>query len=165
MIYMAFDLLYLEGDDLRGSALKHRKATLKAVVETLPGDSIIRFSDHLDGDGETVLAHACKLGLEGIISKRTDLGYRSGRGEHWLKAKCVLGQEFVVMGYVPSTAAGNAIGSLVVGYYEKGKLVHAGRAGTGFSEEESVRLRKDSIRSRPRAPLSRQNFRPAPRKA
>jgi bifunctional non-homologous end joining protein LigD len=143
MIYMAFDLLYLEGVDLRGSTLKHRKAALKAIVDTLPGDSIVRFSDHLDGDGETVLAHACKLGLEGIISKRTDLGYRSGRGEHWLKAKCVLGQEFVVLGYVPSTAAGNAIGSLVVGYYEKGKLVHAGRAGTGFSEEESVRLRKD----------------------
>jgi bifunctional non-homologous end joining protein LigD len=91
-------------------------------------------------DGDVVLAHACRMGLEGIISKRIDLPYASGRGEHWLKSKCVLRQEFVIIGYVPSTAMSKAVGSLILGYYEKGKLIHAGRAGTGYSGEDASAL-------------------------
>jgi bifunctional non-homologous end joining protein LigD len=85
--------------------------------------------------------HACKLGLEGIVSKRKDLPYRSGRGGHWLKIKCVQAQELVILGYVPSTAAADMVGSLVLGYYEDGKLVHAGRVGTGWSHKLSRTLR------------------------
>jgi bifunctional non-homologous end joining protein LigD len=78
---------------------------------------------------------ACQLGLEGIISKRRDRPYRSGRGEDWLKIKCTERQEFVVGGYVPSTVSARAVGSLVLGYYEGGELKHAGKTGTGFTAE------------------------------
>jgi bifunctional non-homologous end joining protein LigD len=102
----------------------------------------VRFSDHLEGEGHQILQHACKLGLEGIVSKRIDLAYVSGRGEHWIKTKCVEGQEFVILGYVPSTTLPGAVGSLVLGYFERGRLIHAGRAGTGFSAEQAASLRR-----------------------
>jgi bifunctional non-homologous end joining protein LigD len=140
LAYFVFDLLYIEGVDLRGATLEQRKDLLKALLETLPPATIVQYSDHMAEDGEIVLAHACRMGLEGIISKRIDLPYSSGRGEHWLKSKCVLSQEFVVVGYVPSTAVSKSIGSLVLGYYDKGRLVHAGRAGTGFSQERAAEL-------------------------
>src|SRR5262249_39367843 len=89
--------------------------------------------EHFEGDGATLRAHACQMGLEGIVSKRVNEPYRSGRGEHWIKSKCVERQEFVILGYVPSTVTRSSVGSLVVGYYEDGKLIYAGRAGTGFS--------------------------------
>ena len=85
-----------------------------------------------------MLEHACRLGLEGIVSKRKDLPYRAGRGDHWLKAKCVLRQEFVILGYVPSTAAKAAVGSLLLGYHDDGKLLYAGRVGTGYSAEQAT---------------------------
>ena len=142
MAYFAFDLLYYEGTDLRRVPLQERRRILRELLDTLPADSVVKFSDHLQDDGGDVLLHACKLGLEGIVSKRIDLPYISGRGEHWIKAKCVEGQEFVVLGYVPSTALKGAIGSLVLGYYDGHELVHAGRAGTGFSLDQAVDLRK-----------------------
>jgi bifunctional non-homologous end joining protein LigD len=81
----AFDLIELNGDDLRRDPLQVRKATLASIVaKTSPG---IRFNEHLEGDGPTVFAHACKLGLEGIVSKRKDSHYRSGRSPDWLKMK------------------------------------------------------------------------------
>jgi bifunctional non-homologous end joining protein LigD len=83
------------------------------------------------------------LGLEGIISKRKDLPYRPGRGHHWFKAKCMLSQEFVILGYVPSTAASGAVGALALGYYLDGKLAYAGRVGTGWSADLAKSLRKE----------------------
>src|SRR5215471_8839282 len=81
----AFDLIELNGDDLRRDPLEGRKATLASIVaKASPG---IRFNEHMEGDGPTVFAHACKLGLEGIVSKRKDSGYRSGRSPDWLKMK------------------------------------------------------------------------------
>jgi bifunctional non-homologous end joining protein LigD len=142
MAYFAFDLLYCEGRDLRAVRLDRRRETLHEILEALPSTSVVKFSDHVEGDGGNVLAHACRLGLEGIVSKRIDLPYLSGRGEHWVKTKCVLGQEFVIIGYVPSTALPGAVGSLVLGYYDNGRLVHAGRAGTGFSLDQAKALRK-----------------------
>ena len=109
----------------------------------LPPTSPIRFSEHLEADGPTMLAHTCRLGLEGIISKRKDLPYRPGRGHHWFKAKCMQSQEFVILGYVASTAAAGAIGSLALGYYADGKLAYAGRVGTGWSEALAKSLRKE----------------------
>jgi bifunctional non-homologous end joining protein LigD len=89
-----------------------------------------------------MLRHACRMGLEGIVSKRKDLPYRSGRGDHWLKIKCTQAQEFVILGYVPSTAGAGFVGSLALGYYDHGKLAYAGRVGTGWTRELSRSLRE-----------------------
>jgi bifunctional non-homologous end joining protein LigD len=132
-LYFVFDLMHCNGYDLTRTPLGDRKDLLHTIVSGLAPDSPVRFSEHLDVDGPTMLAHACRMGLEGIVSKRTDLGYRLGRSDSWLKAKCQKSQEFVILGYVRSTAASGAVGSLVLGYYDRGKLVYAGRVGTGWS--------------------------------
>jgi len=141
-VYYAFDLLYCNGIDLRGVVLKERKRVLAGILAAAPSSFAVRYNDHLKVGGETILVQACRLGLEGIVSKREDSAYVSGRGEHWVKSKCMLRQEFVIVGFVPSAAVKNAIGSVVLAYYEAGQLVHAGRAGTGFSAAESRSLRK-----------------------
>jgi bifunctional non-homologous end joining protein LigD len=143
LVYYVFDILYLEGSDLRPVPLIDRKALLRQLLGALPASANVRYSDHLDDGGEAMFEHACRLGLEGIVSKRRDLPYRSGRGDHWLKRKCVLGQEFVIGGYVASTASKGAVGSLAVGYYDDGALIYAGRVGTGFSEETSRLLARE----------------------
>jgi bifunctional non-homologous end joining protein LigD len=147
--YFAFDLLYCEGFDLTKATLLDRKDLLAQVIAGLPQNSPIRFSEHLEADGPTMLAHSCRFGLEGIVSKRKDLPYRPGRGDHWLKAKCMQSQEFVILGYLASTAASGAVGSLPLGYYADGKLVYAGRVGTGWSADVATSLRKelDKIKS------------------
>jgi bifunctional non-homologous end joining protein LigD len=136
-----FDLLYLDGFDLTGVTLLDRKSLLERFLRRAPAGSPLRYSEHSDENGATMLKHACRMGLEGIVSKRKDLPYRSGRGEHWLKIKCVQAQEFVILGYVPSTSGADMVGSLVLGYYEDRKLVHAGRVGTGWSHRLSRSLR------------------------
>ncbi|KQV28396.1 DNA ligase [Rhizobium sp. Root1203] len=129
-VFYAFDLLYLDGDDLRGAALTDRKNLLEKL---LSGDGgMLRYSTHFTENGARVLDHARLLGLEGVISKRADSTYTSGRTGDWIKSKCSDRQEFVIGGYVPSTATKNAIGSLAMGYYKDGKLKHAGRVGTGY---------------------------------
>ena len=102
----------------------------------------MRFSEHLDVSADELLQHACRLGLEGIISKQADSKYISSRSGHWIKSKCNLRQEFVIVGYMPSTATRAAIGSLVLGYYDGSALVHAGRVGTGYSNELARDLMK-----------------------
>jgi bifunctional non-homologous end joining protein LigD len=87
LVYYAFDLLYLDGFDLRRAALIERKRVLAGLLSGA-GLNLIRFCEHIEGDGATVLEHACKLGLEGIVSKRADAPYRSGTRPEWLKAKC-----------------------------------------------------------------------------
>ena len=131
LVYYAFDLLHLDGYDLRDAPLIARKTLLEAIVGS--GTGPVRYSGHFDEDGEIVLRHACRLGLEGIVSKLRTSPYRAGRGKSWTKAKCLGRQEFVVAGFVPSTATPNAIGSLVLGVYEHDALHHVGRVGTGFS--------------------------------
>jgi bifunctional non-homologous end joining protein LigD len=132
-VYYVFDLLYLNGEDLRKAALADRKAALRLLFDDLPQGGAIRFSDHLEEDGATLVRHACRMGLEGIISKRADRPYRSGRGDDWVKSKCTQRQELVIAGYLPSSAIKKAVGSLVMGVYEAGKLVPVGRVGTGFT--------------------------------
>lgn len=131
--YFVFDLMHCDGYDLTRATLLHRKEILQTIIAGLKPDSPVRLSEHLDVDGPVVLAHSCRMGLEGIVSKRKDQGYRSGRSDHWLKAKCQQSQEFVILGYVRSTAASRAVGSLALGYYDGGELVYAGRVGTGWS--------------------------------
>jgi bifunctional non-homologous end joining protein LigD len=139
--YFLFDILYCEGFDLTACPLGERKALLARVLERGAHEAL-RYSEHLDADGPTVFEHACRLGLEGIVSKRVDLPYRAGRGDHWLKQKGVLRQEFILLGYVPSTAAKAAVGALLLGYNDDDrKLRYAGRVGTGFSADQATALR------------------------
>ncbi|KGJ12413.1 DNA ligase D (plasmid) [Paracoccus versutus] len=129
--FYAFDLLYLDGYDLCRVPLVERKALLARLLGQEGG--ILRFSTHFDEGGALVLRHACRLSLEGIVSKLRDGPYRAGRGRAWIKSKCSARQEFVVAGYVPSSVSRRAIGSLILGVYEQGGLQHVGRVGTGFS--------------------------------
>jgi bifunctional non-homologous end joining protein LigD len=152
MRYYAFDLLYLDGYDLTQVPLVERKALLQTALSGVPAKSPIRYSEHLETDGPTMLEHSCRLGLEGIISKRKDSPYRSGRGEAWLKSKCRESQEFVILGYVPSTAATKSVGSLALGYYDNGKIQYAGRVGTGWSTAVAAALWKDLDKLRAKKP-------------
>ncbi len=133
MTFYAFDLLYLAGRDLRPLPLRDRKA---ALAKLFPPGGALRVSEPIEGEGPVVARHACRLGLEGIVSKRADRPYRSGRGDDWLKTKCTARQDLVVAGYAPSTVAKRAVGSLVLGAYDaSGAFVHVGRAGTGFTAD------------------------------
>jgi bifunctional non-homologous end joining protein LigD len=143
LVFYVFDLLHLNGRDLTKLKLSDRKALLGEVMKSAPEGGPLRYSAHFDQNGDLMLKHICRLSAEGIISKRADAPYRSGRVGDWLKIKCANRQEFVVIGMTPSTAATKAIGSLVLGYYDKGKLVYAGRVGTGFSSELTRELFRD----------------------
>jgi bifunctional non-homologous end joining protein LigD len=134
--YWAFDLLFLNGEDLRETPLVSRKATLKKLFGARPPPPL-RFSEHMTEDGEVFRRHVCKLGLEGAISKLAASRYRSDRTGAWVKSKCIGGQEFVIAGYALSTAAKNAIGALALGVYEKGELRYVGRVGTGFTQQSA----------------------------
>ena len=147
MTYYVFDLLHLDGYDLRKAPLVARKALLARIVG--PATGPVRFSEHFEESGELVLQHACRLGLEGVVSKMRDSAYRSGRGKSWVKSKCSQRQEFVVGGFTPSTASAKAIGSLALGVYEGEALHYVGRVGTGFSASvaRDLQARLDSMRA------------------
>ncbi|MDO9638425.1 MAG: DNA ligase D [Pseudotabrizicola sp.] len=129
--FYAFDLIYLDGFDLRAVPLVRRKALLEQAL-TEAGQTL-HYSTHFDEGGALVLRHACRLSLEGIVSKLADAPYRSGRAKSWIKSKCSARQEFVIGGYTPSSTSRQAIGSLVLGVYEGDALQHVGRVGTGFT--------------------------------
>ncbi|MEI2807171.1 DNA ligase D [Albidovulum sp.] len=145
--FYGFDLMHLDGHDLRAVPLVGRKEMLERLLAEAPGP--LRYSGHFAESGEMVLRHACRLSLEGIVSKLRDSRYGEGRGKAWIKSKCSARQEFVIGGYVPSTAARDAVGSLALGVFEDGRLVHVGRVGTGFSAAVARDLyrRLDRIRS------------------
>jgi bifunctional non-homologous end joining protein LigD len=130
-LFYVFDLLYLDGFDLRSLPLIERKRLLEQLVSA--NDGIVRYSNHFDENGALVLRHACRLSLEGVISKLRNAPYRTGRAKSWIKSKCSARQEFVIAGFVPSTVSRKAIGSLVLGVYDGGEFHHVGRVGTGFT--------------------------------
>jgi len=132
-VYYVFDLLHLDGQDLTGESLLTRKAALQKLLKNAEPDGIIRYSDHFDIPGSQMLEHACTLNLEGVISKRRDAPYRSGRSDDWIKSKCHQNQELVVLGYKDASHIKGAVGALVLGYYKNGELKYAGRSGTGYS--------------------------------
>ncbi|MEO8377317.1 MAG: DNA ligase D, partial [Candidatus Sumerlaeota bacterium] len=134
--YFAFDLIYLNGMDLRGVPLGTRKELLRHLLsETDFGNDNIRFGAHIDGHGNDVLAESCRLGMEGIISKRTDSFYEAFRTRDWLKIKCTKRQEMVVGGWSDPEGSRTFFGSLLLGYYDDdGSFIYAGRMGTGFNE-------------------------------
>jgi bifunctional non-homologous end joining protein LigD len=132
-VYYAFDLLYLNGYDLRKSPLIERKALLSSLIQGTNG--LVRYSDHYQGAGEDLFNSACKYALEGIISKRIDRPYTSGRTSDWLKIKCLSSQEFVIGGYTDPSGSRTGFGALLVGVYENRNLVYCGRVGTGYTDK------------------------------
>ena len=139
-LMFAFDLLYLDGRDLRGEPLLARKRTLAELLAGQPHDFPIHYSEHLLQDGPAMYRQARAMGLEGIVSKRRDCPYRSGRSEDWLKIKSTHRQEFVIAGYAPHANSARAVGSLILAEYRDGKLTHVGRAGTGFTARTAREL-------------------------
>jgi len=137
LLYYAFDLLYVDGHDLTGLPLIERKQRL-ARVATPRGP--IRLADYVIDEGPDYFLQACELQLEGIVSKRVDRPYISGRGGDWLKAKCLNRQEFVIGGYTPPSGSRRHFGALLVGYFDGQKLLYAGRVGTGFSDDTLASL-------------------------
>jgi len=137
VIYYLFDLLWVDGDDLRGLPLTERKDRLRDAIDFADP---LRYSDHLEEDGELALRAACEQGLEGLIAKRSASPYVAGRSREWLKFKCVLEQEFVVIGWTDPQRSRTGIGALLVGYQQDGTLRYAGKVGTGFNQRELDRL-------------------------
>ena len=135
LVFYAFDILFEGGEDLRPRPLAERKARLQKVLERV-GPSRFRYVDHFDSGGDAVLKSACSLHLEGVVSKRLDAPYTSGRSDSWTKSKCRGGQEVVVAGWTSDDAG--ALRSLIAGVNRDGKLVHVGRIGTGFGREKAA---------------------------
>jgi bifunctional non-homologous end joining protein LigD len=133
LIYFVFDILFLEGADLRGEKLSRRKELLEAFLHRskLPH---YRYVDHFAVDGETMLQSACKSGLEGIVSKRLDAPYRSGRSDLWTKEKCRGGQEIVIGGW---WGGPSKLRSILAGAWRGNDFLYMGRVGTGFNSENS----------------------------
>ena len=133
LAYYAFDLLELDGEDLTSKPLLERKANLRKLLGTLPGRSIVTYSEHVRGSGQEVLDAMCRNGGEGIVSKKANSVYRGRRTTSWLKIKCTKRQEFVIGGFTPSDKRGREFASLLVGTFENGELKYRGRVGSGFS--------------------------------
>jgi len=150
MVYFAFDLLHLNGRNLRGLPLLQRKEILEELLSQSDPGGAFRFCEHIKARGDIVFAKASELGAEGIVSKLVVAPYTSGRGNTWLKMKSTIKQEFVIGGFTPVSKTGNGIGSLLLGYYDSGKLLYAGRCGTGFSHaiERMLRIRLDALAQR-----------------
>ncbi len=134
LVYYAFDLLFLDGVDLRGSALESRKQLLAKALGDAPAN--IRLSEHRVGGGKGFFSQACGLKLEGIISKRRHSLYSGTRNPDWIKVKCLNTEEFVIIGYTEPQRSRVGFGALLVGYYTpSGELKYAGKVGTGYSRE------------------------------
>jgi len=136
--YFIFDVLYADGQDLRPRPLAERKQVLQGLLGY--GDEL-RFTEHRTGDGTGYFAEACRMGWEGLIAKLADAPYRSGRTKDWLKFKCESGQEFVIGGFTDPQRSRIGFGALLLGYYSQdGRLIYAGKVGTGFDQRTLRRL-------------------------
>jgi len=140
LVYLVFDQLFEAGGDLRKLALAERKAHLAAMLKASlrgNGKAIIRYVEHIETDGAAVLRSACRMTLEGIVSKRLDAPYRSGRGDAWTKTKCRAGQELIVGGW---SETDGRFRSLLVGVPHGGALAYVGRVGTGYGRQTVFRI-------------------------
>ena len=147
LIYYVFDLLYLDGQDLRRIPLIDRKRLLRELT-TKANTGRLRYSEHLEGAADAMFEHACRMRLEGVVSKRRDSRYSSGRSETWLKIKCVKRDTFPIIAFVEKLGASpRKIASLYVGRWEGGRLLYAGKARSGYTEEiaRDVRERLDPL--------------------
>ncbi|PVA11415.1 DNA ligase D [Pelagivirga sediminicola] len=134
LVFFAFDLLRIDGEDLRKTPQIERRERLARLLSGVPTGGPLRLSEHIVGKGPEVFANACKAGAEGIISKRIDAPYRGTRTNVWRKVKCTRRQEFVIVGYSPSDKAGRPFASLLLASHEGDALRYKGRVGTGFSD-------------------------------
>jgi len=140
LVYYVFDLLLLDGRDTASLPLIERKALLKPLIADVPG---LQFNDHETGDGELIRRHACRLGFEGVVSKTVDAPYAPGNRGLWRKSKCLNRQEFVVVGWTEPEGSRPHLGALLLGYYtDDGKLIYAGRVGTGMTDKVLADLRR-----------------------
>ncbi len=148
LAYYVFDLLYYDGVDLTGASLIDRRRILSDLF-TQVSEGPIKLSETFEVPGPVLLEHARRLRLEGIISKKTEAPYHSGRTGDWLKIKCVASQEFVVAGYEPSPIGGRSIRALILGYFDGDDFRYAGRVGTGFTQavERDLVKRLGAVRS------------------
>jgi bifunctional non-homologous end joining protein LigD len=144
LTYFVFDLLHLDGRNLRGLPLVERKSILAEILARASSDDVLRLSEHLEGGANTVFKHACRLGAEGIVSKLAISRYSSGRGNSWLKLKCYREQELVIGGFTLPSNGTRGVGALLLGYYRGGKLIYAGRSGTGFTQK-THRMMRDRL--------------------
>ncbi|MEB2847899.1 DNA ligase D [Rhizobiales bacterium RZME27] len=134
LVFFAFDLLFDGEEDMRELPLSDRKNRLKNLLADNKGGPLIRYVDHFETGGDAVLRSACKLSLEGIVSKKLDAPYKSGRSDSWIKSKCRAGHEVVIGGYATN---GSQFRSLLVGVYRDDHFVYLGRVGTGFGAGRS----------------------------
>ncbi|MBA2703078.1 MAG: hypothetical protein H0U60_04410 [Blastocatellia bacterium] len=141
-VFQIFDLIYLDGYNLTRVLLRERKALLEELLAGVNAKGPLRYSDHVVGNGAQFFEQACEYGLEGIVSKLADSVYESTRTRSWLKVKCTKRQEFVIAGYTSSKKDFPGFGSLILGVYDKGKLIYSGRVGTGFSIKQRLELQK-----------------------
>jgi bifunctional non-homologous end joining protein LigD len=155
----AFDLMHLNGADMRRLPLNVRKAALAKLLRRGHDRAHLRFSKSMHARGPALFKQACRMGLEGIMSKLADAPYHSGRGRDWVKAKCSDRQELVVAGFAPSSADAHAVGALVLSFYARGRLKYAGRTGTGFTHDTARRLYR-TLKSHERKTSP---FKPAPK--
>ncbi len=139
MLYYLFDIMHLDGFDLRAAPLMDRKSVLKELLRGVGPPTV--YSDHMVEDGQKMFQHACEMGLEGVISKRAEAPYRSGRGESWIKVKCVTRETFVIIGYTPER--NGLVASLHLARKEGRELTYVGKVGTGWSMEQSAKLRQN----------------------
>jgi ATP-dependent DNA ligase len=140
LVYYAFDLLHVDDRDVSTLQLIERKALLEPLVKDKLG---LQFNGHEAGDGELILKHAGQLGFEGVVSKTIDAPYAPGNRGLWRKAKALNRQEFVVVGWSDPEGARPYLGALLLGYYtDDGKLIYAGRVGTGMSVKVLANLRR-----------------------
>jgi bifunctional non-homologous end joining protein LigD len=143
LTYFCFDLLHLDGHNTRNLPLRDRKALLAEILASVSSETL-QFSDHLESDGPAIFQNACKMHAEGIISKRAAAKYCEGRSSDWIKCKCLHEQELVIGGYTLPGAGHTGmrgVGALILGYYDGGKLIYAGRTGTGFNQKTHKLLR------------------------
>ena len=142
LAFHLFDVMYVEGFLVTKVPLIERKALLAKLLKSQGKKSPLRYSDHVEGNGAAFFKQACAFGIEGIISKLANSVYDSTRSKSWQKVKCLRRQEFVIAGYTISDRGMPGFGALILGVYDKGKLVYAGRAGTGFSVQQRISLQK-----------------------
>ena len=143
IVYYLFDVPYFDGHDLRGQPVEARRALLEQLLQRLPASPLVRFSASLDAPPQQLLAHACRLGLEGVIGKRRGSPYVARRSGDWIKLKCGQRQEFVIGGYTAPQGAREGFGALLLGVYDgDGKLRYAGKVGSGFDDATLRGLRR-----------------------
>jgi bifunctional non-homologous end joining protein LigD len=143
VVYYAFDLVHLDGYDLKELPLEQRKELLSGVLASRPaGLDRVRYSDHVIGNGPEFHRAACARGLEGTIAKRRRDPYRSGRTRSWLKIKCLARQEFVVVGFTEPAGSRAHLGALLLAVRERGRWTYVGKVGTGFSGRTLESLKK-----------------------